>query len=284
MGNAKFGEKYGIANTVGQVQRETAFAIIRRSQQLGLDTLDTAIAYGDSETTLGCFGVEKWKIVSKLPAIPQGCRDVNSWVRRMTQEALSRIKIKRLYGLLLHRPDQLVEPIGDELYEVLLSLKAEGLTEKVGISIYSPVELDELWPNYRFDLIQSPLNILDRRILVSGWADRLKRDGVELHVRSVFLQGLMLIPAEKRPSKFGRWAETWNEWDDWLNVTGLTPIQACLRYVSAVSSVDRIVVGVDSVDQLEEIVAAIDGSINEVPIFGRLDDARLINPASWSAI
>jgi aryl-alcohol dehydrogenase-like predicted oxidoreductase len=281
LGTAQFGQKYGVANTVGQVNKNTAHAIIHRCKELGWDTLDTAITYGESESILGTYGVEQWNVVSKLPAVPEKCQDVGAWAKNQAQKSLRRLGIKKLYGLLLHRPGQLTEDFGIDLYRALQTLKVGGLVEKIGVSIYSPSDLELLWPKYRFDLVQAPLNIVDRRLLESGWADRLKLSGAEIHVRSVFLQGLMLIPPDKRPSRFGRWPEIWDEWDHWLNVTKLTPIQACLRFANLTDTVDRIVVGVDSGLQLEEIATAIDGKLDSLPNFRGFNDERLINPAKW---
>ncbi len=284
LGTAQFGQNYGVANTIGYIDEKKAASIVRRSQEMGFDTLDTAIAYGESESILGSIGVDQWKIITKLPAIPKSCQDINKWLLKLTLESLSRLKIKKLYGLILHRPSQLKESIGSDLYGALLNLKHKGLVEKIGVSIYSPVDLEAIWEKYRFDLVQAPLNILDRRLVGSGWAERIKRSGCELHVRSVFLQGLLLIPSCRRPLQFARWSDIWDEWDRWLIKTGLTPIEASLRYVNSITTVDRLVVGVDSVGQLEEIVGSADGKLCNLPRFNSLRDERLINPSSWNEL
>lgn len=284
LGTVQFGQGYGVANTTGRVSAEVAGAIVRSAQISGLDTLDTAIAYGDSESVLGGLGVASWKVVSKLPAVPEGCLNIAQWVRMQVQESLQRLGLQSLHGLLLHYPRQLLKEIGSELYVALQSVKDEGLVFKVGVSVYGPTELDDLWPRYRFDLIQAPLNILDRSLVDSGWADRLKDASVEIHARSAFLQGLLLMSADKRPVRFHRWADIWQEWDRWLSLTGLTPVQACLHYANALDVIDRVVVGVDTVTQLDEIVAAADGILSSLPMFKPLEDQRLINPASWNQL
>ena len=284
LGTVQFGLDYGVANTVGRVSAETAGALLRRAQIYGMDTLDTAIAYGDSESVLGGLGVRGWKVVSKLPAVPEGCPDVARWVRTQTQNSLQRLGLQRMHGLLLHRPVQLLDGMGPDLYAALQSLKAEGLVAKVGVSVYGVAELAVLWPEYRFDLIQAPLNILDRSLVDSGWAARLKDAEVEVHTRSAFLQGLLLMPADKRPERFNRWSDLWQEWDRWLLATGLSPVQACLGYANGLDVIDRVLVGVDAVAQLDEIVAAADSVLNSLPAFKPLQDERLINPASWNQL
>lgn len=284
LGTVQFGLEYGVANTSGRVSADAAGAVLARAHQCGMDTLDTAIAYGDSESVLGSLGVADWKVVSKLPEVPEACPDVAQWVMAQTRGSLQRLGVPCLHGLLLHRPAQLLESMGPALFEALQSMKASGLVNKVGVSVYGPSELDLLCQRYRFDLVQAPLNIVDRRLVDSGWARRLKESGVEVHTRSAFLQGLLLMPADRRPSKFDRWADLWREWDGWLQVSGLTPVQACLRYANSLDAIDRVVVGVDSVAQLDEIIADADGVLESLPEFKPLQDERLIQPASWNQL
>ena len=284
LGTAQFGLNYGVANTAGCVSGEMADAILRSAKLSGMDTLDTAIDYGKSEEVLGDLGVDDWNVVTKLPAVPEGCPDVAAWVRAQTLASLDRLGLSRMYCLLLHRPAQLLGHIGSTLYAALQSLKSEGLVAKVGASVYGPLELDGLWPRYRLDLIQAPLNILDRRLVSSGWAARLKDAGVELHTRSAFLQGLLLMPSEKRPERFNRWSDIWQEWDRWLLATGLSPVQACLRYANSLHDIDRVVIGVDTVMQLNEILAAFDGVLDSLPAFKPLKNDLLINPPSWNQL
>lgn len=284
LGTVQFGLAYGVASTTGRVDAQTAAKILSQARQAGIDTLDTAIAYGDSEKVLGKLGVSSWKVISKLPEMPENCHDVSNWVYEQLKASLLRLGVSRLYGLLLHRPAQLLQPNGQILYRALAQAKTDGLVDKIGISIYSPDELGLLFDRFGFDLVQSPLNILDRRLIDSGWADRLKLTGVEVHTRSVFLQGLLLMPANQRPVTFQRWPDVWAEWEGWLSKTGLSPLQACLRYINTIASVDRVVVGVDSADQLEQILADVNGELPSLPSFAALNDQRLINPASWNQL
>lgn len=130
--------------------------------------------------------------------------------------------------MLLHCPEQLLsEQHGKPLLKALQQLKTQGITRKIGVSVYGPEELDRLMDEMPFDLVQAPLNILDRRLVESGWARRLKDQGTEVHVRSAFLQGLLLMTPDQRPEKFARWRPVWSEWSRWPGKAGLTPLQAC---------------------------------------------------------
>lgn len=284
LGTVQFGLEYGVANQDGRVHLEDVKKIIQLAFTHSVNTLDTAIDYGDSECTLGQAGVNGWNVVTKLPVVPQGCADVAGWVVMQIEGSLSRLAISQLHGVLLHRPAQLLGEYGSQLLDVLEYLKAKGVTRKIGVSVYSPDELSKLEGKIPFDIVQAPLNILDRRLVDSGWAKKLKNQGAELHVRSAFLQGLLLMSSDQRPAKFSPFSNIWVEWSRWLNKAGLTPLQACLGYVLGIEDVDKVVVGVDSVEQLKEILTASHFPLSSLPNWAQPIDTDLINPGRWSQL
>ncbi len=284
LGTVQFGLDYGIANKQGQVLYGEAQSILGHARASGMEMLDTAIAYGDSERRLGEIGISDWRVVSKLPAVPEACSDVSQWVADALRSSLQRLKIKSLYGLLLHRPQQLLEQDGDRLHQVLQQLKRDGLVGKIGISIYEPAELDALCSRYQFDIVQAPFNIMDRRLIDSGWLPRLTERGIEFHARSVFLQGLLLMTPSDRPKKFNRWASLWSNLEKWLTYSKLTPLQACLRYALSYSEITKVIIGVDSLKQLKEVLQAIAGPMPQVPRELQTHDIDLLNPARWAAL
>jgi len=284
LGTVQFGIPYGISNQQGKVSLDSATEILNYAYIAGINSLDTAIAYGDSENCLGQIGVKDWQVVSKLPELPIETKDVLSWVRKSVKGSLQRLQTSGLYGLLLHRPQQLLSPLGQELYNALNLLKEEKLVNKIGISIYSSTELEELFDCFSFDLVQAPFNIFDRSIKQSGWLTRLKSLGIEIHVRSIFLQGLLLMNPSNRPAYFNHWQPIWTEWEHWLNTNNLTALQACLSFVLSNPEIDRVVVGVDSLSQLQEILAATTIEVVKPPDKLCCDDPDLINPARWQLI
>lgn len=285
LGSAQFGMAYGIGNTSGQVTQKAVRDILEQAYVNGIDTLDTAIAYGNSEQVLGAVGMSQWRVITKLPPLPDDISDVAAWAEEQVIASLNRLGISRLYGLLLHRPELLLGPHGNSLLQVFESLKAQGKVQKTGISIYTPSQLDRLDGFPEIDLVQSPLNLFDQRLITSGWLTRLKDRGVEVHTRSAFLQGLLLMPASQRPQKFDRWSDVWQVWDRWLSQTGLSPLQACLHFALSVPGVSRIVVGVDSTTQLTEMLENIvpDGLPSLPAWLGPLDE-ELVNPSCWSRL
>lgn len=256
LGTAQIGLDYGVSNKTGKVARAEAETMVSYARKAGIMMLDTAVGYGDSEAKLGAIGVEGFDVVSKLPAVPDDCGDIAEWMDQVVRRSLESLRIDRLYGLLLHRPGQLLQAQGAEIYAGLIALKAAGLVHKTGASIYAPSQLDTLYALYPLELVQTPFNLFDNRIVESGWLKRLKADGAEVHVRSIFLQGLLLLPPEERPEKFRRWAPHLARYDAWLATHDRTPLEACVSYALSVPEIDRVVVGVDSAAQLRAIVAA----------------------------
>jgi aryl-alcohol dehydrogenase-like predicted oxidoreductase len=281
LGTVQFGLAYGIANSSGQVAPTEAAAMLSLASEMDVDTLDTAIGYGDSEARLGQIGVEHFNLITKLPPVPGEVTDVGEWLCAQTHSSLKRLGVRKLHGLLLHKPSQLLAPRGIELYKALLEQKEAGLVAKIGVSIYSPNELDALCSSYAFDLVQAPFNLIDQRLKTSGWLSRLKQLGVEVHTRSAFLQGLLLMQPSDRPVYFRRWSHLWEIWDSWLKINDGPAIHTCLSYVLSNPEVDRVIVGADSTVQLRDILAAGSHSSSMTYPIINSDEEDLINPSRW---
>lgn len=284
LGTVQFGVPYGIGNKNGQIGFEESRALVRHAEAAGMDTLDTAIDYGESETRLGQIGVSQWQVVTKLPPVPDNCADPAGWVKDSIAASAKRLRVRQLKAVLLHRAIELQGKNGAKIYSALNQLKDDGVIQQIGVSIYAPDELDPLIPQFKIDLVQVPFNPVDHRLINSGWLSRLSALGIEVHVRSVFLQGLLLMPQADRPPKFGRWHDLWTRWQQWLANTGLTPLQACLHDAFSQRALNRVIVGVDSIDQLEEILSVLRGEVPAVPAELQCSDPDLVNPSHWIAL
>lgn len=284
LGTVQFGLPYGVANSKGQISHEEAGAILNLARDRGITTLDTAIAYGESEQVLGSMSLAGFDIITKLPALPDTCTDVAGWIESELQGSLSRLNVTHVGALLLHRPEQLFGTAGKKLYSALQDTKRQGLVKRVGVSIYSPNELPAITEEFQFDLVQAPFSIIDARLAESGWLNKLSLAGIELHVRSVFMQGLLLMPDAARPKKFNRWCTLWSLWREWLNDTGLTPLEACLRYALSVPQIEKVMVGVDNCTQLSEILQTTIGDCPQPPPSLICSDINLLNPSLWSKL
>lgn len=284
LGSAQFGQRYGVANRSGPSPQEAVNAIVLRARAAGVDTVDTAIAYGESEAMLGAADVTGLRLVTKLPALAAEASAVEGWVRAQVGASVARLGVASLHGLLLHQPSDL---LGDTaparaLAGALGALKAEGVVAKVGVSVYDPAELGALASVMSLDLVQLPYNVLDRRFDESGWLDRLRAGGTEIHVRSVFLQGLLLLDTNEMPNEFfKRFDSTLASWRTWLRERGIGPLAAALGFVLADARVDRAVIGCDSLAQWDEILARDGARVSDVPWHVRSNDLALINPVHW---
>ncbi len=281
LGTAQFGLNYGVANSSGQVTKEEAGRILELAKEVGITTLDTAIGYGESEQVLGELGVDDFQVITKIPPLPEGLEKVEYWVDGQIKESLSRLRVPTVYGVLLHRCENLQCKAGEKIVNSLERHKTNGLVQKIGASIYDPNELEQIEGIMDVDLIQAPFNILDRRLETSGWLQRLNLKGVEIHIRSVFLQGLMLMTSETRPNFFHRWRLIWEKWEKWLEVSKISSLGASVRFPLNYEQIDRVIVGIDSVIHLKEILAEAEGNLPALPSDLMTEDIALINPSNW---
>ena len=285
LGTAQFGFKYGIANQTGKINFPDVSKILKLANISNIDLIDTAVAYGDSEKIIGDTGIKNFKFVSKLPPLPKNCFDINSWVEENVNSSLKRLGVSSLYGLLIHKSDNLLGDIGKKLIEALQIVKLNGLVKKTGISIYDPSECEQALRLTRFDIVQAPLNIIDRRLVSSGWLSKLHSEKIEIHTRSVFLQGLLQIPRNKIPKVFEKWSRIWDKWSSELKKHNLSATEVCLLYPLSLKEVDRVIVGVDNVDQLKEIIKKSKTQQSKIDwSFMISNDQMLINPYNWDKI
>ena len=284
LGTAQFGLDYGVANQLGQVCEIDVKNILATAGYTSILTLDTAIAYGESESVLGRVGVDNFDVVTKLST----CEGVDhsmikDWVFESIQGSLRRLNLRNLYGVLLHRPLELLSDKGNSLYDGLVSLKERNITGKIGISVYEPSDLDKIIPNFDVDLVQLPLNVIDGRW--DEWLTKLHQDGVEVHVRSVFLQGVLLMSKDKLPVKFARWRGLWERWDAWILENNVSSLTACLHGLINKPEISKVIVGVDSTRQLKEIVQVLNSTSDiEIPERLKVKDPILLNPSNWNQL
>ena len=280
LGTAQFGLKYGVANRGGRMPQAEATELLEAARQAGIFTLDTAIAYGESETVLGRIGLQGFHVTSKLPALPADAVP-DAWVKANIDASLQRLGVEQLSGLLLHRAADLAGPYGHAIYQALLAEKARGRVARIGISIYGPEELDALPADMHLDVVQAPYNVLDQRIVRSGWCERLLLAGTQLEVRSLFLQGLLLMTPDQRPAYFAPWAKRLARWDAVVAKSGLSALAICVRFARFTQGISRFVIGLDGLRHLQEVLVAADGLPPDLPDDLACKDSGLINPSLW---
>ena len=281
LGGAQLGLPYGILNGGETLSREEVACILDTAVDHGIDSIDTAIAYGQSESIIGETSQNRFNIISKLPPLPVDISNVSEWVHSQVQGSLSRLKCTSLDALLLHRPQDLIGAQGVELYAAIESLMAEKMIDRFGVSIYSPDDLEGIIGTFDIHVVQAPLNVFDRRIL--GVTDQLSALNIEVHARSVFLQGVLIASPKDRPQRFEPWSEHFALFDEWVRSSGVSAMACCMGFALQQPGIAKLVIGTTSAESLDEIMNSIPNSVLEVPTHLQSSVEQLIDPRFWNA-
>lgn len=287
LGTVQFGTPYGISNQMGQTPLREVEAILDYAAEAGIGLLDTASLYGESEAVIGKVLAKDhpFRIVTKSPqfadlSIPA---EAAKLLERTFIHSLQKLKQERTYGLLFHRAADLLAPEGDYLFQEALRLKEHGLVEKVGVSVYSGEQIDQILQRFAIDLIQLPVSLLDQRLLQSGHLAALHNRGVEIHARSVFLQGLLLMPPAEINPYFSPISPTLTAYHSAMEELQ-APLQAgALAFVKQIAQVDQIIIGVNSRRHLEENVHAYQHTLPDNLEFAAFacNDPSMLSPGQW---
>ncbi len=289
LGTVQFGLDYGIANPTGQTPAAEVASILTLAGQNGISLLDTAASYGNSETVLGGAmpAGHSFAIVSKTRAfgLPTIAADDAAALEADFMASLERLGVTRLYGLLLHHCDDLLVPGGERLLAAMLALKERGLVDKIGVSVYDREQIEKVLADFTIDLVQLPLNVLDQRLESGNYLQTIKRADIEIHARSVFLQGLLLMPPEELSDYFEPIRPLMQDYWAALGASGMTAVEAALAFVRRNKNIDQVLVGVTSRNELEEILTAFAGSSFDEFDFSRfaVADRRMVDPRLWQA-
>ncbi|MBQ7651138.1 MAG: aldo/keto reductase [Victivallales bacterium] len=282
LGTVQFGMNYGIANTQGKPSFEKVVGILSAAYENGIRFLDTAAAYGDSEIVLGKalkqLGIlDSVKIVSKISPVPKDASEeaVRAHVRKSLGKSLENLGIPKLYAILFHVEDDV------RYLPILRECVADGMAEKAGVSLDSHVPEEAK----NCDAVQIPDNVLDRRFL--PFLKEAHAKGTHIFVRSVYLQGLLLMPEEKIPEKIADVIPYRRKLEQIAAANGMPLSELCMRYLLSIPEIDSVLTGVDSVEQLQANVALAErGALPESvmnEIFAAIPDLpeRLIRPSCW---
>jgi aryl-alcohol dehydrogenase-like predicted oxidoreductase len=234
------------------VPEEEVRAILERAVSFGVRTLDTAAAYGDIESRLARLVRDsRTKVITKLPVVPAGMTpsDLRAW----TDLALNSIEERLgglLYAVLFHRAEDLQGDDGESLWS-RCETWARARQVKLGVSVYDPPTYEWVCKSFPVSVVQLPGNALDQRLNVMTVAKHQ-----EIHVRSPFLQGLLLMPEAEAVRAVPRAAEALRRWHSWLNERTSDAVSAALGLVKGLAGASHCVVGVDSLAQLDAVACA----------------------------
>lgn len=288
LGTVQFGLDYGVTNAGGRVPADAVAAILDYARARGVRLLDTASLYGESEAVLGELSASAaFDIVTKTPKFGS-CHspaEAASLLRSGMDRSLSNLRADAVHGLLLHDAGDLLGPFGEALWRGLEDLRSQRLVAHIGASVYDGREIDTILGRYGPDIIQLPTNAVDLRLATGGQLDRLARRGVEVHARSIFLQGLLLQPPAAVEERFAAIRPSLAGLRDRFAAAGFSMMEGLIASVLSRRGIERIIVGCTSVGELAEIAAAVQAVGDRILDFDldpfAIDDPQLLNPALW---
>lgn len=281
LGSAQFGMDYGINNKRGKIPKKEVFKILEESIESGIEIIDTASVYGESEKVIGEYLKENeadLKIITKISY------QENKGFRAVLDESFKRLNVDSIYGCLLHNFNDLINH--SELYILLKEYKILDKIKKIGISLYEPKEIDYIINNeIFFDMVQLPYNIFDQRF--ADYFEKLKEHDIEIHIRSVFLQGLIFRNPYELKGKFVKIKQKLIKLNDLSTKINIPLSAICLNFVILNKYVDNVVIGIDNLNHLRENINALiyDDEIkkyyNQLGLL-REDNLSIILPTNWN--
>ena len=286
LGTVQFGLNYGIANTAGKPSYETARDIIQAAYESGVNCLDTAAGYGDSEVVLGRALAElklkdKMHVISKVPGISQqniSERDAERFIVESVENSLARLGIQRLAACLFH-VEQDIRHIG-----ILQRLEKKGLIGGAGISLDTNQYCkDVIAAGIKY--VQLPYNVLDKRF--DEFFPLAQKSGIAVFTRSVYLQGLLLMPEDKIRESLQEVIPVRRRLACLAAEAGMDISELCMRFVLSNPAITSVLTGVDNIEQLRQNLqlmgkAALPAALyREAKAAVPLLEEKIIRPSLW---
>jgi len=285
IGTAQFGLAYGISNRSGQVPPDEVEKILKDAHGYGIKYIDTAALYGESESVLGrCLpNPHAFRVVTKTKHLSHSNRrQIRGEIQSSLQASLDKLRCARVYGFLIHRAEDILSTESSAIIDELQAEKAAGMVEKIGVSVYTGAQVDKILDKFTPDIVQLPINILDQRLLRSGHLEFLKSKNVEIHARSVFLQGLLLMSPEEVPPFLDKAKPHLSKYHAYRQSLGIAATEAALSFVTNIPEIDVVICGIENTHQLSELcVAAVKPCLIRDWSKFALEDEEIINPVRW---
>ena len=280
IGSAQLGMNYGLFNNrkINHKEFKKIEKLVLKSK---INFIDTAIRYGDSENIIGSSKLKNLHIITKIKLPSKKIIQIREWTLKEISKSLYKLKIKKIYGVLIHDYKDLLGKYGKDYLLSLQELKKKKIIKKIGISIYDSHEIKKIWKFWKPDLIQVPFNPLDNRILDSGWVDVFRKFKVKIFARSVFLQGL-LINEDNSFIVNKNYLILLNKFKNWCYKNNISLLQGCIHFVKQFKKIDYLVVGFNNYNQLKEIIDVFNKKQIIIPKKFSTNKKSLIDPRKWN--
>ncbi|MFT4142876.1 MAG: aldo/keto reductase [Mobilitalea sp.] len=282
LGTAQLGMDYGIQGA-RKPTKDKAFALLDYACKNGINTLDTACGYGDAHRLIGDYfaaSSNNMNIISKLPyELEADNLNYYDRIREQMETSLKELRVPKIRGLLLHNPKQLYE--GKSL-EALRNLKELGYCDLIGVSVYEPEDADYAVKE-GMDIIQLPMNIFDQRF--DSFVEQ-NNSRIKIMVRSIFLQGLLLMEMEQVKEKLPIAVAPMQQFNNLCAEHSYSRREVALAYLKEKQGVTSLVVGVDNTEQLEENLKAYEQKVpvelvEEIAGYFKNLSEDIISPLKW---
>lgn len=274
IGSANFEQKYGVVQT--KIDKSEIKKILNLSKKNNIFKIDTAEGYFN-ETNLFQNIDKKFKFITKMKP-DQRWTELDFCTEKI-ESHFKKFNGNEIQTLLFHDTAVLFKKIGFKIFKNIETLKKKKYFKKIGLSIYDTQCLNYLIPNYNFDVVQCPYNILDKRIINSGWFNKLKDKGIEIHIRSVFLQGLLVNKLALKKKYFKKWRFFFSNWFQSLENNKISPVDYCLSDLLNYDF-DQIIIGINNHNNLKEIINF--KVIKNIPMFNfKTIETKLLDPRNW---
>ncbi len=281
IGTAQFIDNYGLKKNT-KLNKNKIFEIYDFCNLNNINKLDTAVAYKDAEKVLGLLDLKDWEITTKLNKIPSNV-SIKKYINTQIELSLKNLNIDCLDNLLLHRPEQLFSPIGNQIYDALMNLIYQKKISNFGYSVYSPQEFKDIYTRFKCNVCQIPFNIFDQRILESNFQNLIIKNKIKLQTRSIFLQGLLLLKKDEIHKYFYLWNKHFNKYFDFLKLNKTRALDLCVNFSYTSLFSDTIIVGIQNLDQLKQILKVKNINIKNLSSL-KNSDINLIDPTKWKIV
>jgi len=284
LGTVQFGMQYGIAST-GRPDYKQAEKMLEYAASHGIKTIDTASAYGEAEKIVGDFikGADRKKIEIITKIRPGALyniapKDYYGTLKENLKSSLKNLNTDYVDGCLFHNAEY---ADNEEALAALARLKKDRLVKKTGISTYLPSEFASAISSPHVDLIQVPYNLLDTRL-----DGLLKKATQEIHARSVFLQGLLLMDPDDLPRELWDAKPYLQRIDAFCEYYDVTRMQVMLNFIKTQPKIDKLVFGVDNIEQLKQVEENFQTEVSPVALRELVEefaviDEKIIMPNLW---
>lgn len=279
IGAANIGSNYGLnksgINSISKIKQ--IFAYIRKNN---INTIDDAISYKGSKKILNKVNLENFKFISKIKLTKnyKSTKDLNYYFYKHVKKSLEEINKKKYYCILGHNVYK-SKSKNLKLISALKYLKKKKITDKIGISVYNPEEIKYILKLWKPQIIQSPLNVFDQRLINGDIIQYLKKKKIELHVRSIFLQGSLV--SHKTSIKLIKFRNEFKIWEKWCKNKKINRLKACVHFIKKFKKISSVVIGINNLEQIKEIIKYTKQKTININYLPNIKKIKIIDPRKW---